>query len=340
VTKKTVLLVCPSRQGIWRLEMSELIKTFVYLNSIEQYGFYLDFDVVVRVEGTAHAFNHCCKIAVDRGFDYVWIWDHDQSPTLAAFYVLDTVLKHDPAIVQASLPNLMEIKPGLYGPAYMGGFREPTGDKFTMRTWHISNEPYEVDACGTGGMLIRTDILKDPRMLVAEGYDPPAWFQEQRQPNGCQTVGTDLDFSYRAKQNGYKVMMDPRAVTDHFRDQISMNHMLKYGEMAYNKGRADAAEELENAKSKEQVSSEVLRGNSGGQVQEEGAQQSRSKGASEGCEVQGAPREEREDELSKAPAVCVWTCSMCGNVYAHIACPNCGALNLEFPGMVNEESSK
>lgn len=96
-------------------------------------------------------------------------------------------------------------------------------------------EVQDVDALGGASLLIKRHVLADPRMLTArscvdlEGVEhdlatddgTPDWappiFKYHRFPNGEQMRAEDLDFSYRAKQLGYRVVVHLGAVFDHLK---------------------------------------------------------------------------------------------------------------------------
>ncbi len=96
-------------------------------------------------------------------------------------------------------------------------------------------EVQDVDALGGASLLIKRHVLADLRMLTArtcvdlEGLEhdlatddgSPDWapplFQYHRFPNGRQMRAEDVDFTYRAKQLGYRVAVHLGAVFDHLK---------------------------------------------------------------------------------------------------------------------------
>ncbi len=91
----------------------------------------------------------------------------------------------------------------------------------------------DVDGIGTGSMKIRRRVLEDHRMWLDGAYASsitgqdynlydeigpefaPPIFQERFKPNGNRTLGSDLEFCYRAKALGYSVQVDMAAHVGH-----------------------------------------------------------------------------------------------------------------------------
>jgi hypothetical protein len=66
----------------------------------------------------------------------------------------------------------------------------------------------EVDSCGMGCILIRREVLDDPRMHLGIADDgEPILFQTVRRRDGT-LESEDIDFTWRARQLGYKVVLD------------------------------------------------------------------------------------------------------------------------------------
>lgn len=107
----------------------------------------------------------------------------------------------------------------------------------------IGQRVVDVDACGTGAILIRRHVVEDPWMhlpgeyiglddrihsLTADSYDEqwaPAVFRTLRRANGQRLRGEDLDFSHRAKQRGYSVRCDLRIRFGHYKS-VDLNEVV------------------------------------------------------------------------------------------------------------------
>lgn len=104
----------------------------------------------------------------------------------------------------------------------------------------------EIDACGTSCLLIHRRVFEDPAMKMPgmyvepisqrlldagkrtkdEAFAPP-FFVTWYAPNGARTLGEDLDFTWRAKQRGYRVVTAPTAIWDQTK-QLSLLGVAKY----------------------------------------------------------------------------------------------------------------
>lgn len=74
---------------------------------------------------------------------------------------------------------------------------------FTTEPETIPDEPFEVQGCGFGCVLMPTDVLLDVIGKFGNPFDPI---------NG---VGEDLSFCWRARQCGYKIVCDPSIELGH-----------------------------------------------------------------------------------------------------------------------------
>lgn len=74
-------------------------------------------------------------------------------------------------------------------------------------------EPFQVGVAGTGLMLIKTDVFKNPNM-------DPNWFSFGRNAEGKNVIGEDGWFCNTARDAGYSVWVDP---------VIKVLHLGEYG---------------------------------------------------------------------------------------------------------------
>jgi len=75
----------------------------------------------------------------------------------------------------------------------------------------------ECGAVGGGMIAIRRHVLENERMLLAEGFDPPAFFRTRFAPNYERVRGNDIDFCHRARECGYTVKVNWGARTGHLK---------------------------------------------------------------------------------------------------------------------------
>lgn len=74
-------------------------------------------------------------------------------------------------------------------------------------------EPFKVNVAGTGLMLIRMDVFKDPKL-------DKNWFSFGRNAEGQNVIGEDGWFCLNARNAGYDIWIDPT---------IKMAHLGEYG---------------------------------------------------------------------------------------------------------------
>jgi hypothetical protein len=115
----------------------------------------------------------------------------------------------------------------------------------------------ERDAAGTGMMIIARRVFEDPRMKYPREYmtftgrattlrdcDPDGWFLNRHKPNGAYEATEDIDFCYRAKKLGYRLMVDYGVKSGHIK-QVDVLDIAKYSVEAYENGFRDALEAAE-----------------------------------------------------------------------------------------------
>jgi hypothetical protein len=132
-----------------------------------------------------------------------------------------------------------DIVSGLYygfrqGPDYKAGIFPVAYTMNEYGSWATVKMPVtgvvEVDAAGTGCLLIGRHVLEDRRMWLAPEYidrfgkeaaleesDPPPLFKIRRMPNGAWITGEDLDFCSRAKSLGYSIRLHADVVCGHLK---------------------------------------------------------------------------------------------------------------------------
>jgi len=146
---------------------------------------------VTTVNGmnTVSARNKIVRKALDGKFDYIFFMDSDMSfpPN-----TLDNLIKRDKDIVGGFY---MRKKGGYLPNAFMLGSVD--GDKFLTQ---FVTELTEVEAVGTGCMLIKTEVFKNIEM---------PWFEywTNSSPEG-HVMTEDIVFCEKAKSAGYKIFCD------------------------------------------------------------------------------------------------------------------------------------
>jgi hypothetical protein len=99
----------------------------------------------------------------------------------------------------------------------------------------------DVDGVGTAMMLIKRHVLEDRRLWQHPAYfafdgtpmvmgeeDAPPVFREVRKPNGQLDISEDLDFCYRAKQLGYRIVVNHGAKCHHHK-RVDVLQVIEWG---------------------------------------------------------------------------------------------------------------
>lgn len=171
--------------------------------------------------------NRICHQFLKTDCDTLWMIDDDTIPP-ANFPELLAV---DADIVTPIIPGAQPLptgRLGLFNVAYM---KNPKGNWRTM-DWEVRDTGViDIDAAGTGCMLIKRHVIEDPRMRlpgqfidvfgetrVLDDDDPPAIFEIRRKPNGEWLSGEDLTFSDRAKRLGYSIKLHTGVVCGHLKE--------------------------------------------------------------------------------------------------------------------------
>ena len=127
---------------------------------------------------------------------------------------LDSDMTFDPDIMKRMLETYededIDILSGLYFrrvEPYTPTLFEHLDVKDEIVEWcdfkHIPAKPFEVEGCGFGCVLMKTEIFVEVQKKFNQMFTPM---------NG---VGEDLAFCWRARQLGYKIWCDPRITLGH-----------------------------------------------------------------------------------------------------------------------------
>ena len=128
---------------------------------------------------------------------------------------LDSDMTFDPDVLQKMLKTYEErddidILSGLYFrrvEPYSPTIFEHLDVKDDVVEWkdfrHVPGEPFEVQGCGFGCVLMRTDIFVEVQEKFGAMFTP------------LKGVGEDLAFCWRARQLGNRIWCDPRILLGH-----------------------------------------------------------------------------------------------------------------------------
>lgn len=257
--KPKLIITVPDNKGWTRLLQSGFLWRLAHRSHTDPlFPFRCDEASYAPIFGvsTVHlAFNNCAQYALDHTSDpddVWWLWDNDMEPNFDLCLNMLVSIR-DCDILGAGVFNWLHFDDpdlgGLNAPFVLGCDKtaiqgDPT---FTFSTTFPSMEPYEKAACATGGMMVKRKVLADPRMLTGPIDRPVPLFKITEKPNGVATRGLDLDFTYRATQLGYKLMVEPRANADHLQ-LLGMNAIITYGnwcgKQGYERGRKEVLEQI------------------------------------------------------------------------------------------------
>lgn len=161
--------------------------------------------------------NELAKKAVQMGADFIF-W-------------LDSDMLFDPNTLTDMMQTLQEQKldilTGLYFrrvPPFSPVLFDKLDIKASETEWHnmetVPDKLFEVEGCGFGCVLMRTEILLS---IMAKNNNLFA-------PIG--NVGEDLSFCWRARNTGYKIYCDPRVTLGHVGHTIITKEFYENYQMA------------------------------------------------------------------------------------------------------------
>ena len=159
------------------------------------------------------------RYALERGFDHVLLLNSDTKMLPNLLSELVSVMDSDPSIAIAGAKNLLMENPkytwGKYGRVTWGPMLVRTEGRFAI-DWQLQEPPKDVDWVIANGCMIRREALV--RVGV---FDEDFW-----------QCNEDVDWSYRARQAGYRVVYVDRAAIMHkggSSADLGHRHVFSYG---------------------------------------------------------------------------------------------------------------
>lgn len=180
------VMISVLNQGSIRIEIVALL---LHLTRKNEFDIIIDFPCEKPI---SHNRNQTVKRFLESDADYLLFLDGDIVPPQR---VLD-LMKYDFDVIGALC---FAYKGTSINPLVLKRFRQKNG-KIAYRTYNFK-DPHgvqEVDAIGTGCMLIARRVLEDVKAPFINYYDR----------DGIRTIGLDLAFCEKAKKLGYKVWVD------------------------------------------------------------------------------------------------------------------------------------
>lgn len=184
-----VLIALPTNRGF-------LPQTFECLAEMIEFSKHKELEIAVLEEGytVAENRNYCAVQACNSGADFLLMIDDDMT--------------FDPNILETLVHNDKDICGVSYKPRANNGVINAKLDGKVIKEDYFDDitDITEVDAIGTGIILIKTDVLKKI---------PQPWFFFEQYENGCTKLGEDWAFCKKAKQHNYKIHLDPTLKIGH-----------------------------------------------------------------------------------------------------------------------------
>lgn len=148
--------------------------------------------------------NKLAQVAVENDFDRVLWLDSDMTFDADFLERMSTALDESGADIVTALyfTRRPPYKPLVYDQCDYS-FNDNDARIDVRIVDHIPDEPFEVAACGFGGVLMRAEILKTIRDQKGLPFSP------------IYGLGEDLSFCVRARTLGYKIVCDPRILMGH-----------------------------------------------------------------------------------------------------------------------------
>jgi len=159
------------------------------------------------------------RYVLERGFDYVLLLNSDTKVLPNLLRELVGVMEADPTIAIAGAKNLLMENPaytwGKYGRVTWGPMLVKTEGRF-QPDWQLQEPPRDVDWVIANGCMIRRDALQKVGL-----FDEDFW-----------QCNEDVDWSYRARAAGYRVVYVDRAAIMHkggSSAELGHKHVFSYG---------------------------------------------------------------------------------------------------------------
>ena len=143
--------------------------------------------------------NSICKKFLETDFDYLLMMDGDCPPMVNAQRLLD-MADYDKDIIGGVCFGFIN---NMINPFVM---KRRADYRYDMVNTNINSGVVEVDAIGSGNMMIARRVLEKLPFPFRNEYDP----------EGIKTKGLDFNFCRRAKDLGYKVWCDTDMLVSHW----------------------------------------------------------------------------------------------------------------------------
>jgi hypothetical protein len=148
--------------------------------------------------------NEICRMAIQGDFTHIFFMDSDQVFPRDA---LMNLLAADKDIVSGIYPQRsFFMKPVIY--KFAKDPKPGEKKKEFILDWDEKGGPFEIDGCGAGCLLVKTDVLRkigEPYFLISQG----------KGTTKDVYMGEDFFFCLKSKEAGFKIWADPSVYCGH-----------------------------------------------------------------------------------------------------------------------------
>lgn len=233
--KEKIMLVIPCVDRRINSSLSAFLWIAGRLSQDSKCKYWFEYLPVPEVRPVSYARNCGIYEFLRSDCNRLWFIDNDIIPPPDAFDLLE--IDEDVVVGVCPLPGREQITTNVY--KYTGEWPKPWSTTVPTDAMQVE----EIDAGGTGSMIIKRKVLEDPALrLRSEFFDleghprcldeeeAPPVFQDLFKPNGQRYAGQDLEFCLRAKKAGYKIVTNYQIFHGHFK-RIDMKKVIQYFEV-------------------------------------------------------------------------------------------------------------
>lgn len=211
---KTRVMVCIPVATHWIT--SQLAMFLLYLERVgndPRFPWAFEFTIINGRSPVPFARNELVSKFLATDCELLWFWDEDMLPRKECLQLLSV-----DADIACGPYDMLDLRAG---DDTSSGIRTMVWKRQGNRFIHAVPGPdpvEDIDSAGTGNMVIRRKVFKEPRMLLDDApTDFPPFFRDVSLPNGRRVCTEDFDFCCRAKDLGYSVKVDWRCAAGHLK---------------------------------------------------------------------------------------------------------------------------
>lgn len=206
--KKRVLITVLAVDGVGQMDFLDLGYEAGKLSQDPECPFEIHVSKGENVKPAELAWNISCRTALEKGYDYLMFWDHDQEPPHNWVNLLG-LIDSDPSYGVVAGDTLMWRTDLRLDHRLCHIQILDDGEKYTFCREPISRtNPFVLEGAVSqgAGMTIRREVLE----RLGEN-----WFVKTTKPDGTRLNGADINFCRKVRDAGFKIVVDPRVMIDH-----------------------------------------------------------------------------------------------------------------------------